>query len=116
MLLLAWTTGVLLMLASLSAAHCPRICPHHHQPVCGSDNRTYDNDCKLLQAICRNALIKKHYNGTCKPRIPCSESCSSIYDPVCGTDGRNYNNPCFLRVSACTNPILLLRVLYKGKC
>ena len=49
------------------ACVCPRKCPHHYDPVCGSNNITYDNQCKIMAASCESTtkIIVKH-KGQCE--------------------------------------------------
>ncbi|GLH04212.1 Four-domain proteases inhibitor [Gryllus bimaculatus] len=53
---------------------CQRICSTLYDPVCGSDNKTYSNECFLELENCRSrALVSKSYDGRCgqpenKPR------------------------------------------------
>ena len=50
--------------ASLAVVgRCPAHCPAHSSPVCGSDNRDYDNVCRLLQAACLQADNEKGSDG-----------------------------------------------------
>ena len=64
-----------------------RKCSDRYNPVCGKDNKTYGNMCKL-----RRAKQKLAYRGECKE--PCI--CTKEYKPVCGVDGKTYGNQCML--------------------
>ena len=46
---------------------CPRKCPNHYDPVCGSNNITYDNDCKIMAASCEStSKITTKHRGECE--------------------------------------------------
>ena len=47
---------------------CPLLedCPDDVNKVCGSDGRTYDNECQLRAVSClKRKEITPEYNGTC---------------------------------------------------
>ena len=62
---------------------CGRVCPSTFDPVCGSDNKTYSNECFMDMERCRgkralrttttggapNAVVDKKHDGKCgEPR------------------------------------------------
>lgn len=52
-------------------------CPDDLKPVCGFDNKTYDNECLLRKASCeQNKIISKLRDGKCgKSALAHSFSC-----------------------------------------
>ncbi|ROL55537.1 Ovoinhibitor [Anabarilius grahami] len=81
----------------------PIMCPMNYSPVCGSDGKTYGNECALNAAnqasktkivIVKQGECDQPLQPNCKP-YP-SNICTKIYKPVCGSDGKTYSNECEL--------------------
>lgn len=82
-------------------------------PVCGSDNITYDSLCFLNhERVHRKPWLTKAYNGECKAVSICF--CPFIYAPVCSSIGNTYGNICQLNCDKINNPGLYC--LHKGPC
>ena len=80
--------------SNLASLPLCRNCNTVSLPVCGGDNRSYQNAC-----LARCKGIKVQYRGRCvhdtSNRSNAGCKCSKDFQPVCGVDGRTYQNKCF---------------------
>ncbi|XP_048580646.1 fibrillin-1 isoform X2 [Nematostella vectensis] len=129
-----------------ATCECPRACTRELMPVCGTDQKTYDNMCLLERAACKDDGLMLAHEGPCPTKVnessvsPCEISlcsfprpicvevngtatcecpkvCTLDYTPVCGSDNKTYANLCNLEVEACKPENTdKLQLLHDGPC
>ncbi|CAH1796250.1 unnamed protein product [Owenia fusiformis] len=125
------------------APDCHNLRDRHRGPVCGSDNRTYKNQCTMLKHNCRhNNHVEVAYPGECQTScdtVQCTHNRHCILDQnhiahcvecsncprirhnspsrmlLCGSDGNTYNSQCHIRRATCLNQGNI-QTAYKGRC
>ncbi|GFW86669.1 hypothetical protein TNCV_4334531 [Trichonephila clavipes] len=119
---------------------CNSACTPDLRPVCGSDGKTYTNECTLRVEACKSRKsIRIIYTGECSAganpceslqcgpnqecdidrygiaTCQCPPTCEPVMRPVCGSDGHTYDNDCDLNRQSC----LMKRevtLAYRGEC
>jgi Kazal-type serine protease inhibitor-like protein len=72
-----------------SAYNCLKICPQDFDPVCGSDGKTYVNNCYLDNTACESPDLKKVHDGSC-----CSKVCCEYQECRSGSEGEYCSDIC----------------------
>ncbi|XP_014665375.1 PREDICTED: ovoinhibitor-like isoform X2 [Priapulus caudatus] len=93
---------------------CRRGCPRNYAPVCGSNGRTYNNECELEMDSCeRKTIIKMVRAGPCEEKVeeikkkqPRMALKDTSEEPVCKTSPM-----CMQRVKMAG-----LRIARRGEC
>uniref|UniRef100_A0A8C8AK91 Ovomucoid n=1 Tax=Otus sunia TaxID=257818 RepID=A0A8C8AK91_9STRI len=98
-------------------------CPRNYEPVCGTDDVTYPNECSLCREIFLKRAIDKKHDGRCvkldctghlKARNGHETPCTLEYLPICGTNGVTYTNRCNFCNAVANGVEVNLR--YIGEC
>lgn len=91
--------------------HRECICGEYIEPVCGTNGKTYENQCWLACDSRKNSCIQKVNDGKCENLCACTKE----WRPVCGTDGNTYPTKCKLNCARSMNRPCL-RVAHDGEC
>ena len=119
---------------------CNRTCNKREDPVCGTDDKTYSNECVFRIARCKanktGVVLRIKSRGPCgadptakssrgKQPKKCTAGLSNCFKvdnatkrAVCGSDNVTYPSFCYFRVTRCQakQEGRNLTMLYKGEC
>ncbi|XP_027047303.1 agrin-like [Pocillopora damicornis] len=119
-----------------AACVCNERCDLKLDLVCGSNGKTYINECLLRADACKQrksfvvlqkgactpcALLKCDFYAECKAQLDgslecvCPRQCPLSFDPVCGSNRQTYLNKCTLQVESCRTQTRIT-VARRGQC
>ncbi len=94
---------------AVTASNCPTSCSNENATVCGSDGKSYLNECFIRFVACQTGEnLTVGTSSECSPNCP--GACADIAEEVCGSDGQTYLNNCVLEATACSTGIALTKL------
>lgn len=85
------------------------VCTRMFDSVCGSDGKTYSNECRFNCQRSKYIDLAIAHRGECRAVEAKPEcTCTFEYDPVCGSNGKTYSNECELNCEHVIDEILEL--------
>lgn len=99
--------------ASIGADHTC-YCSRELDPICGTDDNSYENDCIFNCAKTQNDDLEIKYRGECNTADESACICAEAYLPVCGSDNSTYSSECILECVQKREKDLKLK--YHGEC
>lgn len=101
-----------------SMADGGRPCTKESDPMCGSNNQTYGNQCTLCDASEQNSDLNLtlKYPGRCEDGPVEYCMCPADLQLECGTDNVTYSNKCLRVCKAITDKKPCLLRKHMGEC
>ncbi|XP_069039939.1 agrin isoform X5 [Lepisosteus oculatus] len=114
-------------------------CDGTYSPLCGTDGRTFGNNCERRRAECQARAYIPVKQGPCglhdpspcqdkpcgfgaacvvrngEPVCECPDACPKVHDPVCGDDEHTYGSQCEMKAMGCVLQ-REIRIRHKGPC
>ncbi|KAK1945296.1 Four-domain proteases inhibitor [Phytophthora citrophthora] len=90
----------------IATSSCNFLCPHSvlaviRPPVVDENGVSYENECEMRRAKCKNKGKKKEVDESENVRTSCNFACLAVMRPVVDENGVSYSNECMMRRAKC---------------